>query len=632
MTGMSTDREEEKKPVSGLSVSSRKLYEAYVQELKTGEPEAEVPPEKKPAEKKNYGRQYLALMWSFRWAVISILGLAVVVNVLETLQPRIIGGAIDDVLTRGDLSDAEKKTKLLWYVLITLGTVVIARALDSWRDYRTHRLNTKMQSKLRRQLFGHLLRAPLARLYELKTGGVTSRLTGDLDAMTGLVQLAFVSPVVALLRVIFAFVIVFQWNSRLALILAALIVPLAIGSFLWIGPLRKTWKFFFDRKGTLNARLNETFGGIRVVRAFQREKAEEQRYATTQHALARFNLFGVRRTTVVHIMWSALIPLANVAVLWWGGYMLLKSEATIGQITGLMGYTGMLMGPIWALVQTFGEVQSSLAARDRVFDQLSEPTEVDDPANAVEAPAKVEEIKFERVSFNYTADKVVLDQIDLTVKGGMTVALVGRSGSGKSTIADLVARFYSPTGGVMWLNGTPFHQIKLHSYRRLLGIVSQEVFLFDGTVAENLAYGRPEATREEIISAAKQANAHDFISEMAQGYDTVVGERGSKLSGGQRQRLSIARAIVADPQILILDEATSALDSESERLIQTAIDSLQKNRTTFTIAHRLSTIARADLIIVLEKGKILEKGTHNELMEARGRYWHMVEQQREAFE
>jgi ATP-binding cassette subfamily B protein/subfamily B ATP-binding cassette protein MsbA len=404
---------------------------------------------------------------------------------------------------------------------------------------------------------------------------------------------------------------------------------MAFGSFLWLGPIRKIWNYYWKQKGEVDARISETFSGIRVVRAFQREEAEEIRNAVAQHSLARFNLYAVRYTTSVHILWSVLIPLANVAVLYVGGRLMFDGTASIGQITGLMAYTAMLMGPVYQIVQTFGDLQKSLAAMDRVFDHLREPDELDDPPDAVEAPARVERIEFQNLGFAYAKGKSVIQDFSLSVPRGACVALVGASGAGKTTVADLVARFYHPTAGTILINGISLEKIKLHSYRRLLGIVSQDVFLFDGTIADNIAYGRPHASREEIIAAARQANAHDFIAELPEDYDTLTGERGARLSGGQRQRLSIARAILADPQILILDEATSALDTRSERLIQEAVEHLEADRTTFVIAHRLSTIAKADIIVVLEKGHIIERGTHTELMNLKGRYWHMVEQQRE---
>jgi len=615
--------------------SSRQIYRQFRHDLKFPPPaaadapaSAETPPS---TNRKANFRAYLRVVFLFRWKIAFIILLAIVVSVLEVYQPRLIGEAIDRVLQNPALPAAEKNRQLLGYVLALLGMVVVARAVESWRGYRTHGLNARVLSRLRRLLYGQLLRFPLARLHEIKTGGVVSRLTGDLESLTGLIQMAFISPVVALLRVGIAFFIVIQWNPRLALILVCLLGPMAFGSFLWIGPIRKVWHFYFKRKGELDSRISETFGGVRVVRAFQREEAEELRYASSQHALARLNLHAVRYTSVVHILWSVLIPLANVAVLYFGGRMLFDGTASIGQITGMMGFTGMLMGPVYMIVQTFGDLQKSLAAVDRVFDHLREPDELDDPPDAVDAPARVHEIVFDHVDFGYSADKKIIHDFRLTVPAGATVALVGASGAGKTTITDLVARFYRPTAGTIRLNGVPLEKIRLHSYRRLLGIVSQDTFLFDGTIAENLAYGRPEASRDDIVAAARQANAHEFISDLPQAYDTPIGERGTRLSGGQRQRLSIARAIVADPQILILDEATSALDTHSERLIQAAIEQLEAGRTTFTVAHRLSTIARADIIVVLDKGHLVEQGTHPELMALRGRYWHMVEQQREAF-
>ncbi len=628
------------------NASSRTLYRRFRAELRQpesawdgsaesrgGTPAATPTADAAAGRTKSHFRDYLRLIAIFKWRIAFVLGLGLVVKLCETLQPRLIGEAIDKVLQPGlDLPADEKLRRLTFYAGVTLALIVVARALDAWRDFRTHALNTRVMSRLRRALFSQFIRFPIARLHELKVGGVVSRLTGDLEAVAGLIQLAFVSPVMALAQVIMVFVTVWQWNAKLALVLLALLVPMAFGSFMWVGPLRKFWKYYYRSRSQSDSRLHETFGGIRVVRAFQREDHEERRYATAQHALARLNLHGVRLSAVTAIMWTLLIPLANLAVLYFGGRLLLADDAdtSLGQLTAMMGYTGMLMGPIWSLVSTFNDMQRSLAALDRMMQHLREPDEVDDPPGAVEAPTRVGDMVFDRVEFAYTPEKAVIHSFSLTVPAGTTVAFVGASGSGKSTLADLVARFYRPTGGEIRLNGIPLEKIRLHSYRRLLGIVSQDVFLFDGTIAENLAYGRPEATRGEIIAAAKQANAHDFIADLPQGYDTPIGERGAKLSGGQRQRLSIARAIVADPQILILDEATSALDTHSERLIQTAIDALQRDRTTFVIAHRLSTIANADAIVVLEKGRMIECGTHPELMELRGRYWHMVEQQREA--
>jgi ATP-binding cassette subfamily B protein len=283
-----------------------------------------------------------------------------------------------------------------------------------------------------------------------------------------------------------------------------------------------------------------------------------------------------------------------------------------------------LLNPVWNIVNTFSELQRSLAAMERVFEILSMESDKPDRPNAIEAPAVVDELRFEHVDFAYHENKPVIRDFNVVVEGGSVIALVGRSGAGKTTITDLVARFHDPTGGRILLNGIDIRDFQLKSYRGLLALVQQEVFLFDGTVRDNIAYGRHDATDEQVIDAARRANASEFIEKLPNGYDSIIGERGVKLSGGQRQRLAIARAILANPQILILDEATSNLDTESEQLIQASMSDLLAGRTTFVIAHRLSTIRRADLILLMEEGRVIERGTHEELMGKRGAYHAMV--------
>jgi ATP-binding cassette subfamily B protein/subfamily B ATP-binding cassette protein MsbA len=320
----------------------------------------------------------------------------------------------------------------------------------------------------------------------------------------------------------------------------------------------------------------------------------------------------------------------NVVIVWYGGYLNVVGRASIGDIMAFQWYTFLLMNPVWNIVNSFSELQRSLAAMERVFEVLAMAGDKPDRADARDAPPVVREVRFEGVEFEYRPGRPVVRDFTVTVPGGSVVALVGRSGAGKTTVTDLAARFHDPTRGRILVNGADVRDLRLRTYRDLLAIVQQDVFLFDGSVRDNIAYGRHAATSAEVEDAARRANAHEFIVKLPLGYDTFVGERGVKLSGGQQQRLAIARAILAAPQILILDEATSNLDTASEQLIQASMATLLAGRTTFVIAHRLSTVRRADLILLMEDGRIVERGDHDELMAARGGYFDMVVRQMES--
>jgi ATP-binding cassette subfamily B protein/subfamily B ATP-binding cassette protein MsbA len=537
---------------------------------------------------------------------------------------------IDRVLLDTTLDAAARFGRLQLAGAAFLGVVVIAALVNVLKDYRQRLLNVRVMLSLRRALYEQLVHLPLNRLWDMKTGGILSRLTGDIDTTTGLLQMAVISPSISVVRLVIAVVVLFSLNWRLAF-MALVIVPGAMFmSFVSARRVRPIYRALRKDIEQIDGRVGETFSGIRVVRAFGREARELVDYMRGRHTVLRKELFAHRRELVLWTSWGLLVSGVNVVIVWYGGYLNVTGRATIGDIMAFQWYTFLLLNPVWNIVNSFSELQRSMAAMERVFEVLGMDRDKPDRPDAVDAPRVVDEIRFERVDFAYREGRPVVQDFTVTVPAGSVVALVGRSGAGKTTVTDLVARFHDPTRGRILLNGTDIRDFRLRSYRDLLAIVQQDVFLFDGSVRDNIAYGRHDATAGEVEDAARRANAHEFIARLPDTYDTFVGERGVKLSGGQQQRLAIARAILKSPQILILDEATSNLDTESEQLIQASMATLLAGRTTFVIAHRLSTIRRADQILVMEEGRVIERGTHDELTRARGVYHDMVLRQMES--
>jgi ATP-binding cassette subfamily B protein/subfamily B ATP-binding cassette protein MsbA len=442
--------------------------------------------------------------------------------------------------------------------------------------------------------------------------------------------MAVVSPAVSVIRLLVAIVVLLTLNWRLALTALAIIPGVMLMSFMLARRVRPIYRSVRKDAELIDGRAGETFSGIRVVRAFRRELRELQDYMQGRHTVLRKELFAHRRELFLWTSWGLLISGVNVVIVWYGGYLNVVGRASIGDIMAFQWYTFLLLNPVWNIVNSFSELQRSLAAMERVFEVVGMEDDKPDRADARPAPHVVHEIRFEDVEFEYREGMPVVRDFTVTVPGGTVVALVGRSGAGKTTVTDLVARFHDPTKGGIRLNGVDVRDFRLGTYRDLLAIVQQDVFLFDGSVRDNIAYGRHDATEAEVEDAARRANAHEFIDKLPDRYDTFVGERGVKLSGGQQQRLAIARAILKSPQILILDEATSNLDTESEQLIQASMATLLAGRTTFVVAHRLSTIRRADIILLMEGGRVVERGTHQQLMDAQGLYHDMVLRQMES--
>jgi ATP-binding cassette subfamily B protein/subfamily B ATP-binding cassette protein MsbA len=624
--------------------SSRRRYLEFVEDyrhqrldektrLRTeGESEerAEGPPEpERPAQalRRAYLREYVRWLAPHRAAFALVFLLALISAGLQMVEPLFMRFVIDRVLLVQGLDLGTRVARLHVAGASFLAVVLLSNLLNVAKDYRQRLLNVRVTLTLRRALYDRLLHLPLPRLWDMKTGGILSRISGDVDTTTGLLQMAIVSPSISVIRLAIAILLSLNW--RLALTAIAIIPGAMLISFTAARRVRPIYRSVRKDVEEIDGRVGETFSGIRVVRAFGRETGSLLDYLRGRHTVLRKELFAHRRELFLWTGWGLMLACVNVVIVWYGGFLNVVGRASIGDIMAFQWYTFLLLNPVWNIVNSFSELQRSLAAMERVFEVLAMPADKPDHPDAVEAPRRVRSIRFEDVEFEYRPGRPVVLDFSVDVPGGSVVALVGRSGAGKTTVTDLVARFHDPTRGRILVNGSDVRGFKLRSYRDLLAIVQQDVFLFDGSVRDNIAYAHAAAPDAAVEQAARRANAHEFIVRLPKGYDTFIGERGVKLSGGQQQRLAIARAILADPQILILDEATSNLDTESEQLIQAALATLLSGRTTFVIAHRLSTVRRADLILLMEEGRVIERGTHQELMEARGTYHEMVLRQME---
>ncbi len=524
------------------------------------------------------------------------------------------------------------RQRLFWLVGLVFAVSVLGTAIGLWSRWLATLASKQVQIATRRRVFEHAARLPLHRVFELKAGGASSLLREDAGGVGELIFSMLYNPWRALVQLAGGLAVL-AWVDWRLLGGAALLAPGAfLSDRLWNRRLRPLYRDVRKLRQEIDARAAEAFGGMRVVRAFGRQRRETARFVGSNHLMARQEFFAWWWSRSVEILWDLFLPAASGALLLFGGLSVLEGRLSLGDLMMFLVYLAMLLEPIAVLATSATQLQNNLSGFDRVLDILAEPREMISRPGAV-AVAKGTtrgRITIDRVGFSYPTTSTgaeVLRDINLDVEPGELIALVGRSGAGKTTLCNLIARFYDPTSGSIRLDGVDLRDIEVESYRRLLGIVEQDVFLFDGTVAENIAYASRNPTIEEVRHAARVAHADGFIEAMADGYDTIIGERGVRLSGGQRQRLAIARAVLADPTIFILDEATSNLDSESERLIQRALTELMRGRTSFVIAHRLSTIRAADRILVLDAGSIVEVGTHDELIQQEGPYRDMVDLQ-----
>ena len=537
----------------------------------------------------------------------------------------------DDVLVPTRPTSAEVRFSLLG---IWVGWMIASRIVDAALTIFRGRLSAYLSGiityKLRTDVHEHLQSLGMSYYDKKQSGALMTRVTQDVNELNNFLVDGLQVLVVNGLTLLGILIILLTQNWRLTLLV---LIPAPIVVYLT----RRAWKFLRGRwhrvwflRSALSAGLNATLSGARVVKAFAQENREISKFNKRSQAMFEANLN-------VEQNWATIFPLINLVmtagsfVVWYaGGRNVIGAAITFGTLNMFLFYLGQLYGPLQGMTRIADWLSRALTAAERVFEVLDTEADVRDEADAVDMPRINGAVEFKNVSFGYDKSRRVLENLDLAIAPGEMIGLVGHSGAGKTTIINLLSRFYDPVEGEILIDGVPMNHIKVNDLRRQLGIVLQEPFLFPGTIAENIAYANPDAAPEAIMRAAKAANAHDFIMRFPDGYDTQVGERGVKLSGGERQRLSIARAVLHDPRILILDEATASVDTETEKQIQEAITRLIKGRTTFAIAHRLSTLRNADRLLVMDKGKLAELGTHDELMQKEGgTFRRLVEMQTE---
>jgi len=678
------------KPQQAHPTGSRLRYAAYQKRLKKGKDASGYKGDtgKKTTRRRTF-RDLFKLFWSLLdrnrrpvfFAALTTLTLATLVGLALPASSKI---AIDYILLSPPAAPGpealptwlprDRMTLIFMLSAAMIAVTLTSLSLNIWGRWQTTKMTKRLQVILRKRVFEHAVRLPMGRIHELRSGGVASILREDAGGAAELLFSMLYNPFRAVVQ-LSATLIILALVDWTLLVGAILLLPLIwVSHRAWIGRLRPVFRDIRQTRTVIDAQATETFGGMRVVRGFGREQGEAARFVRQSDYMIRQEILAWWWSRGIEIAWQVLIPIASSAVLLYGGWRILSGTLTIGDLMMFSAYLLMLLGPLEALAASATNIQTNLAAFDRVLDLLDEPLEFEDTPGNIRVTRETTRgaITIENLWFAYpkrtkstgalgahekrnidldaaNADdghrngqasrdashvtdtppagapasnepRWVLEDISLEVAPGEMIALVGPSGAGKTTLCNLVARLYDPQQGAIRLDGTDLRDIDVRSYRNLLGIVEQDVFLFDGSVFQNIAYGARAATRDDVIEAAKAANAHGFITDLERGYDTLIGERGVRLSGGQKQRIAIARAIVADPKILILDEATSNLDTESERLIQQSLAKLMKNRTSFVIAHRLSTVRHASRIVVIEDGQLLEVGTHDELLTHDGRY------------
>ena len=548
---------------------------------------------------------------------------------LTTLCELVLPIIVKEITGRAETDISTLTVKLI----LTMGGVyVLLRVIDTAANYYMqsigHNMGARIEAKLRSDMFAHLQKLPHSYYDNTKLGQIMTRITTDLNDITEFAHHFPEELFITVIKIVVSFIILMRMNLVLTVIVFVMIPVMVLTSRKFSKRMRQSFKDSRHQLGELNSRVEDTLGGIRVVKSFANEKVENERFAERNNIFLSIKYRMYSDMAGFHSVTRLFDGIMYIAIVIIGALFMISDSAalklTAPELVAFMLYNNVLLASIRRLVEFAESFQRGITGLERFAEVMDEPVTIRDAEDARDLTDVKGVVEFKNVTFSYgEGGENVLKDISFTASQGESVAFVGPSGGGKTTLCNLIPRFYDIQSGSITIDGQDIRELTLSSLRNNIGMVQQDVYMFSGTVAENIAYGKPGATREEIIEAAKNAGAHEFISALPNGYDTYVGERGVKLSGGQKQRVSIARVFIKNPPIVIFDEATSALDNESELLVQRSLDRLMKGRTTLTIAHRLTTVRNADTIMVLTDSGIAERGSHDELMEKQGAYYEL---------
>ncbi|WP_274310533.1 ABC transporter ATP-binding protein [Solibacillus daqui] len=563
-----------------------------------------------------------------------LLVLTIIIGILKfaipLFLPWLLQVILDDVLLNETLS-TDEKTKLLftWIGIALVLFFVVRPPIEYYRQYFAQNLSNNILFDIRKELYGHLQRLSLKYYANTRAGEVISRVINDVEQTKNFVMTGLMNLWLDLVTIIIVVGIMLSMNVKLTLVSLIVLPFYAFSVKYFFGKLRSLTKDRSQALAGVQSYLHERVAGMSIIKSFTLEKHEQQIFDETNGEFLNKALAHSRWNAKSFAVVNTITEMAPLIVIGYAGYQYLNDALTIGVMVAFYAYIERLYGPLRRLVSSSTTLTQSIASMDRMFELMDEKYDVQNKENAIDLPQAKGKLQFENVSFQYDVDgKTILNEVDFMIEPGQTVAFVGMSGGGKSTVVSLIPRFYDASAGAVKIDDYDVKDVTLNSLRSQIGIVLQDNILFSDSVKQNILMGNPYATDDQVIAAAKAANAHDFIMSLPEGYDTKVGERGVKLSGGQKQRVAIARVFLKNPPILVLDEATSALDLESEALIQESLDRLAHDRTTIIIAHRLSTITHADKIFVIEHGEVSEAGTHDELMGKNGAYYNLFQVQK----